>query len=252
MANQIDNLPWKDDAVNYVGCNFAYADLTNNLPRFMTVDGRIHAETLVSASGAIAGFAAQQALLAQKENFSIDLLNEHSTVDGLFIVRSPRGDRYIYGNPLKEMVFCANNPATPITARLWEWAAGGATEAGLDKSAMPNTLTMWEDINRCIQEGTESLPSVPKEHWPHLPPVQLLERLWPTAKKLLMGQGSGAAAPPGIVVVEHRWWPTITGILTSVMIQKVKEVLDPRMALVIAMESAIVTLKVDPTRFQKN
>ena len=52
----IEDMPWKDDVVSYIGCNFAYADLANNLPRFLTIDGKLHAETLVAASGAIAGF----------------------------------------------------------------------------------------------------------------------------------------------------------------------------------------------------
>lgn len=252
MSNNVEALPWKDDNENFIGCNFAYADLANNLPQFMAIDGRVHAETLVAAIGAIAGFAAQQALWAQKASLSIDSLNETTPVDGLFIVRSSRGDRYVFGNPLKEMVFCAAQPASPITARLWEWAAGGAVEAGLDKSEMPGTLTMWENVNRSIQGGLDGMPSVPKEHLPHLAPTQLLERLWPISKKLLSGQGSGAAAPPGMVVVERRWWPTITGMVASAMIRKVKEVLAPRMALLIAMETALFTLKVDPTKFESS
>jgi hypothetical protein len=203
-------------------------------------------------AAAIAGFAAQQALLLQKQNFSIEALNESFPNDGLFIVRSPRGDRYIYGNPLKEMVFCKDKTPTQITARLWEWAATGAISAGLDKSEMPDTLTMWENVNRSIQGGMEGMPSVPEEHWPHLAPAQLLERLWLIAKQLLLGKGSGAKAPPGIVVVEPHWWPSITGMVTSAVIRQVNTVLDPRMALLIAMETAIFTLKVDPTKFEKN
>jgi hypothetical protein len=59
-SDQIEALPWKNDVTNYTGCNFAYADLTMHLPRLLTVDGRLHAETFVAASGAIAGFAAQR------------------------------------------------------------------------------------------------------------------------------------------------------------------------------------------------
>jgi hypothetical protein len=251
-SDQTERLPWKDDAINYIGCNFAYGDLSNNLPRLLTVNGRVHAETFVAASGAIAGFAAQQALLAQKQGFSIDALNESSLDEGLFIVRSPRGDRYIYGDHLNEMIFCKEQPPTQITARLWEWATAGAVAAGLDKSAMPDTMTMWQHVNRSIEGDMEGMPSVPKEHWPHLAPVPLMELLWPTAKLFLTGKGSGAQAPPGIVVVEPRWWPSITGMVASAAIQQVHSVLNPRTALIIAMETAIFTLKVDPTKFKMN
>lgn len=252
MANDRPDLPWKDDSTNFIGCNFAYADLINNLPRFLTLDGRVHAETLVAGSGAIAGFAAQLTLWAQRPDFSIETLSESTPNAGLFIVRNPRGDRYIYGDPLKEMIFCKEKTPTQITARLWEWAVGGAIAAGLDRSKTPDTLSIWENANRSIQTGSEGMPSVEKEHWPHLTPAQLLERLWPIAKQMLTGQLSGAKLPPGMVVVEHRWWPTITGRATSAVIQQVKTVLDPRTALLIAMQTAIVTLKTDPTKFEKN
>jgi hypothetical protein len=251
-SDQLRNLPWKNDNKNYIGCNFAYADLTNNIPRLLTIDGKLHAETFVAASGAVAGFAAQQALLLQKKNFSIDALSDSLTNDGLFIVRNLHGDRYIYGDPLKFMIFCKEQPPTQIMARLWEWAVTGAISAGLNESNLPDTSTMWENVNRSIQAGLDGMPSVSKEHWPHLPPTRLLELVWPMAKQLLTGKGSGAKAPPGIVVVEPHWWPSITGAVTSAVIEQVKTVLDARTALTIAMETAIFTLKVDPTKVQKN
>lgn len=251
-SDQLVKFPWENDDTSYIGCNFAYGDLINNLPRLLTIDGRLHAETFVAGSGAIAGFAAQQALIAQRPNFSIEKLSETSLSDGLFVVRGPRGDRHIYGNPLKWMVFCEEGAPTDITARLWEWAAGGALSAGLDKSEMPDASGVWENVNRSIQAGLEGMPSVPKEHWPHLTPAQLLERLWPMAKQFLTGKGSGAAAPPGMAVVEPHWWPTITGMATSAAIREVKTVLDPRTALIVAMETAVFTLKIDPTKFERN
>src|SRR5215470_7347370 len=56
--------PWSDDRDSVVACNLAAGNLANNLPRRLTHDGRIHAETYIAAVGAIAGFAAQCSLLA--------------------------------------------------------------------------------------------------------------------------------------------------------------------------------------------
>jgi len=249
MSNE-QSIPWKDDPTNFIGCNFALGDLANNLPRRLTIDGKLHAETFAAASGAIAGFAAQQALLAQRPGFSIDALDESTMSDGLFIVRDPRGERYLFGNPLKEMLFCKEPPVTEITARLWEWATGAALSAGLDQSELPHTLTMWESVNDALREGREQPLSVPQNHWPHLSVVQSLELLWPMAKQFLTGKGSGASAPASIVVVETHWWPSITAMLASSAIQQVKDVLDPRTALTIVMETALVALKTDPTKFE--
>jgi hypothetical protein len=247
VSNSSD-FPWKDDSPNFIGCNLAVADLINNLPRALTVDGRIHAETLVAASGAIAGFAAQQALWSQNAAISLDVLNETSLTNGLFVVRSPSGDRYVFGDPLKEMVFCRIQPPTQLTARLWERAVGAAQAAGLDSSRLPDALEMWEYVNRSIRQGHEGMPSTPKEHWPGLPPAELLRRFWPFAEQCLTGKLSGEKFPPGIVNVDLKWWPTITGMAVCNMIDKVKTVLDPRTALIIAMETAFFALKIDPQR----
>jgi hypothetical protein len=64
MKTAADDLPWKN-AQDAVGCNFALGHLVGNFPRRLTIDGRIHAETYISAVGAIAGYAAQRTLFAE-------------------------------------------------------------------------------------------------------------------------------------------------------------------------------------------
>lgn len=60
------DFPWKGEPDD-IACNLALGDLINNLPRRLTVNGRIHAETFITASGAIAGFAAQQAFFLNSQ-----------------------------------------------------------------------------------------------------------------------------------------------------------------------------------------
>lgn len=57
MSDDLNELPW-NSAPTSTACNFALGHLVGNLPRGLTVDGQIHAETYISAVGAIAGFAA--------------------------------------------------------------------------------------------------------------------------------------------------------------------------------------------------
>jgi hypothetical protein len=219
----------------------------------LQVNGRLHAETYIAGCGVIAGFAVQRAVLAQNPAFRMDDLKEDSVVDGLFLVRSPRGERFIFGQLLKEMIFQKVRPPTQISSRLWEWAVGAVVAAGVNPTELPDALVMWEQVTRAIKDGSDGMPSVPREHFPHLAPMQLLEHLWPFARKCLSGRaGDGALAPPQLVVVEPRWWTTITGMVTNQAIQKVKDVLDPRTAFILAMESAILALKIDPTRIEKD
>jgi hypothetical protein len=171
------------------------------------------------------------------------------------------GKRFIFGEPLKEMLFSAirgpdGKPSRPVVitdqnARLWERAAGGARAAGINASEFPSTGDMWDHVTGSIKNGLNGLPSISKDHYPQLPPETLLELYWPFALKCLTGKVSGATAPFAMAVVEPRWWPTITGMVASDAIQKVKSVLHPRIALVIVMETAIYTLKIDPTTIEK-
>ncbi len=52
------SFPWSGYPSS-TACNLAAGDLANNLASHLTIDGRVHAETYVAASGTIAGFASQ-------------------------------------------------------------------------------------------------------------------------------------------------------------------------------------------------
>src|SRR3954454_20544528 len=54
-----NKFPWPSDEA-YIACNLPAGNLANNLASWVMRDGRVHAETYVAASGAIAGYAAQQ------------------------------------------------------------------------------------------------------------------------------------------------------------------------------------------------
>src|SRR5262249_15475191 len=87
-------LPWRG-APDDIACNFAVGDLILNLPRLLTVDGKIHAPTLLAASGAIAGYAAQQALLSELSTDPAALQR-----NGLQLVETATGNQYYFGDLL--------------------------------------------------------------------------------------------------------------------------------------------------------
>jgi hypothetical protein len=64
MSTTAVEWPWQKTP-DFVACNFALGHLVENLRRRLIVDGRIHAETYISAVGAIAGYAAQRTLFAE-------------------------------------------------------------------------------------------------------------------------------------------------------------------------------------------
>ena len=78
-----------------MACNYALVHLGHNLRQRLTIEGRIHAETYISAVGAIAGYAAQRTLFA-----------ETPPVVGVNInrVAVASGEQYWFGDTLNYML----------------------------------------------------------------------------------------------------------------------------------------------------
>src|SRR5207237_1434585 len=83
---------------------------------------------------------------------------------------------------------------------------------------------------------------------PALPPNELLRRSWPLACEIFahplpaeMSESSRNEPP-----LDEAHWPIIVAIVTSQFIPMTKDVLDPRIAFALALESAVISSKVDP------
>src|SRR5688500_675536 len=57
-AREVSQWPWEGQP-DSAACDFAAGHLFHHLPARLTVNGGVHAETCLTAIGAIAGFAAQ-------------------------------------------------------------------------------------------------------------------------------------------------------------------------------------------------
>jgi hypothetical protein len=227
--------PWKG-APDGAAANIALADLINNLPRRMTVEGKIHAETLLAVSGAIAGFAAQRAVMA---GMSTEDIVDPSR--GFQIVQTTRGGFFFYGLPL-DQALVPLSPADPH--KLWAIAASGAVDAGLDANDLPDVAAMFEYVAKTLGSEREGLPSLPDVEF-EAPTWQLLKSVWPFALMCFNGQISGQALSPP-VAVSQRWWPVIAAIAANKMIRHTAMAVPPRKALTIVMETAIYASKLAP------
>jgi hypothetical protein len=61
---EIPNLPWQPQS--FITGNLAIGNIHENLLRFLRTEAGIHAETLLTATGALVGFAAQHAALLRR------------------------------------------------------------------------------------------------------------------------------------------------------------------------------------------
>lgn len=227
--------PWRD-APDGIAANFAVADLVNNLPGKLTVDGKIHAETLLGAIGAIAGYAAQRAVLSAVKPEDITQEN------GFHMVQTTAGDLFLFGVPVDRALLPRSNGDAD---KLWPLAAGGAITAGLDPNGLPPVPPMFEHVAKMLGSPREGLPSLGTTEF-LLPLKELLKTVWPFALMCFEGQISGKALNPPIVV-SQRWRPIIAAIAASRMIGETAHVLPPLAGLTIVMESAIYASKLMPS-----
>lgn len=231
MSTALNELPWKGES-DEVACNYALGHLVGNLPARLTIDGRIHAETYVSAVGAIAGYAAQKTLFAKAPPVMGVNINR---------VGLASGEQYWFGDDLNNMLIPISNDDG--NRCVWSLALGGAVGAGLPINRAPNLGKMFEHVASTLGSDKEGKSSVPSNHQAQLPARELLKAVWPLAIFCFSGKFPGANREYGVAPVA--WWSAIAAQASSKPIDDVKGVLPLDIAVTLLMESAIYCSKLD-------
>ena len=231
MNASINELPWSRTPA-FAECNFAFGHLVQNLRRCLTVDGRIHAATYISAVGAIAGYAAQRTLFAETPPLIGVNINR---------VGTKSGDHYWFGDILNNMLV----PKTETEAGrcLWSLAAGSAVAAGMQEQQLPKLDSMFAHVSATMGGVDEGKSSVAPEHQAQIPTRNLLKIVWPLATMCFSGKLPGASREFGAVPIA--WWSAIAARAATQPIHDVKNALPLEIALTLLMESAIYSSKLD-------
>ncbi len=231
MSADINEFPWKNTA-DAAPCNFAFGHLFHNIRRCVTVNERIHAETYISAIGAIAGYAAQKTLFARTPPVMGANINR---------VGTKSGDHYWFGDTLNHMLVPVNEAEAGQC--IWPLAAGSAVAAGLQVQQLPKLEAMFKHVSATIGGVNEGKSSVTLDHQAQLLPRDLLRLAWPIATLCFSGKFPNQTHEYGSVPVI--WWSAIAARAVVRPIQDLKSVLAPATALTILMESAIYGSKLD-------
>jgi hypothetical protein len=218
--------PWSNRP-DATACDIGFGNFMHTMRAAIAVDGRLHAESLVCASGLAAGFAAQSSLLLRVRG------GEAAARAQLLIVQPYRdGPRYLFGDPLNETLKTA-----------FGYSRGGALAAGLPPDGLPALDDSYRHVARMISQQNSQF-SVAREHQPLVHPEKLLTSVWPHCCRAL------SSIPP--VVLERltsSWrhsWPLLTAYATGQFIAEVRNTLDPRVAIVLAFEASLYGSKLDP------
>jgi hypothetical protein len=218
-------LPWSNRP-DSAACNIGFGNLMHTLRAATAVDGRIHAETLLCASGLAAGFAAQSALL-----FRVRTKGSAERTDLKIVQPFRDGPRYLFGDPLNETL-----------ATAFGFSRGGALAAGATQKQLPPVEPSFQHVARMISQQRDQF-SVGSEHQPQIRPERLLVSMWPHCCKALTSIPlHGDFSAPNW----RQAWPLITAYAVGCIIGEVNAVLSVSVSLTLAFEATLYGSKLDP------
>ncbi len=222
---------WPDE----IGCNFALGHLIQNLGVPLTTERGIHAETMMCAAGAVAGKCAQISLL---KNPNIEALSKQA--GQIVMVKTNDGREWLYGDAINYMLTSGDPATAPL--RVWNNMAGAAIAMGLPAGELPTLDEVFGHVTKALGGPMDGRPSVEANHQPHLTVLDALRRVWPTAHDCLTGEISEITRKNKFAAAETSW-VAVGAAAAGRILAQVSQVLAPKTALIIGMESAIYASK---------
>lgn len=188
----------------------------------------IHCETILTVVGALAGYAAQQALWEGMVKPGKLAITQAFTV-----VETNSGATYFFGDALDTIIASME----PKHLSIWKIVAGGALAGGGDH--LPDMGNLLRHCAATAGTSAFGLPRLPDDHLPSILPRAALERFWPGARLLL-------------ALAEPLHWPLHMANAAQKLMQAMKGSIAPDLAVRIIMEAAVPMSRVDPTTVPNN
>jgi hypothetical protein len=234
----ISTYPWQPES-NKTG-NRAIGDLGVGLMNSLKTAHGIHSETLLTVTGALAGFAAQNAALNV-------ITSAAGKPRSLAVVSAKSGEIFLFGDAINAFIFPEEGGVLPLAALI----AGAAVKAGVAQQGLPNLGEMAAHVASVVGSAAEFGKLRPRPGVePQLQPLAALDKFWPSTRNTL-------ARPPVKPLfgrqespLQEIHWPIVLGLVASQYIAMTKQTLNPAVGAAIVMESAIITSKIDPERVE--
>jgi hypothetical protein len=182
----------------------------------------IHCETLLTVIGALAGYAAQQALwegMVKPGKLAI--------AQAFKVMETPSGATYFFGDTLDSLLVSLE----PKHISVWKIVAGGVLAAGGEH--LPNVNELLRHSAATAGTSAFGLPRLPDDHLPSILPRAAVERFWPGARLLLS-------------LSDPLQWPLLMAHAAQKLMLAMKGSIAPDLAVKIVMEAAVPMSRVDP------
>jgi hypothetical protein len=193
-------------------------------------------EAVLCALGALAGYAAQQAIreaLVKTGKLTLD--------QAFAVIETRSGEVFFFGELLNAVIVAkdggrSNGGNGAGHASIWKIVSEGGFEAGAI-----NLADVTDVIKHCaatVGRDEFGIPRVPDVHMPNILPREAVSRFWPAARRKLAGK-------------EPMSWPLQLALTARSLIISLKHTLRPDIAVQIVMESAVPMSKIDPVSLPK-
>jgi len=217
-------------ASNLIGIGKGEADLAGGAARIVRFlldsyndEHGINAETVISAAGALAGFAAQEAIW---EGFVRP--GKIAAAQALVRVGTKSGETYFFGDLLNAILMSTQEGHLSI----WGIAAGPAVKLGAQ--SLPRLEPIVAHCSETVGTPAFGVPVLPSNLALKELPRQAL-RHWPQIKSILLSAG-----------IQPLHWPLEIGVAAQNLTLQAKDILPADIGALVVMQAAIPMSKVDP------
>ena len=194
-------------------------------------EGELHAPTLMSAIGVIAGYAAQcaaaDALLAGTRKREADDLIRVGCEDGSVLYYGDEINRHLLIGPRS-------------THALSGFLSGAVIQAGYRRADLPDAGEMLRHISEVACTPAYDLVRAPAPYAPLWNVSDFLRCIWPKAKAVLEHRSNRPSVSKPMAV-QH--WPVAAAIVAQQYITMGKDFVPPPVAMSIVLESALKASK---------
>jgi hypothetical protein len=228
--------PWQPQSTK-TG-NRAIGDLGVGLMNSLKTARGIHTETLLTVTGALAGFAAQNAAL----NLRTSGIPSAAATPGIALVTSKSGDLFLFGDAINIFIFPEKGSTLPLGSLI----AGAAIRAGVKEVDLPNLGEMTAYVASVVGSDVFGKLRARPGVEPQLQPVAALLKFWSMTRDVLCTPPVKPFFGRQESVLQEIHWPIVLGVVASQYIAMTKQVLNPSISAALFMESAIMTSKVNP------
>lgn len=202
-----------------IGAKLGAKEIVQRIMEVMKDEKGIHIQSLLCALGALAGYSCQASvreILVEKKGLSENQV--------FIIMEDVDGRKYFMGDTL-------NKPLAESQYSVWALAAGTAQNLGAKQ--LIDIGEVFEHVAGSLGNDRFGIPRIADDRKPGDIPCNYIKYLWPTLLPVVQK------------FCPAEEWPILFGIAIQEVMKMGKEIIDPLLALSIAMESAVPMSKVD-------